>query len=66
MQPPPTSVSGGGYAGDIMNTSAHTNVTPSRKDSRSAIDSKRKQTLLSLLEALSELQRDEDATLSGE
>ena len=40
-------------------------ITPTRKDQRQGMDSKRRQTLLSLLDALTELQRDEESTLAG-
>lgn len=40
-------------------------VTPTRKERKPIIDTKRKQTLLNLLDILTELQKDSDVSTSG-
>ncbi|THH11432.1 hypothetical protein EW145_g659 [Phellinidium pouzarii] len=67
----PHVASGGGYAGDLTNATTmnggRRSVTPTRKsEQRPAINTQRKQTLLSLLDILAELQKDGDSPLSGE
>ncbi|KAH8113819.1 WD40 repeat-like protein [Phellopilus nigrolimitatus] len=70
LQPPPAMPSGAGaYAGDLTNaTTMNTRlgpraVTPTRKEHKPAIDTKRKQTLLNLLDILAELQKEGDSPL---
>lgn len=73
VQPPPNNVNGstGAYPNDLTNATTMNggpeSVAPARKE-RPVIDTKRKQTLLSLLEALTELQKDtsDNSTLAGE
>lgn len=58
----------GAYPNDITNATTMNggpgSITPTRKE-RPVIDTKRKQTLLSLLEALTELQKDSASNLSS-
>lgn len=63
VQPPPSNANAqaGSYPNDLTNATTMNggpgSITPTRKE-RPMIDTKRKQTLLSLLEALTELQKD--------
>ena len=72
MQPPASSLGAGAYASDLTNARTMGRVsgteTPTRKEPKPkpTIDTKRKQTLLSLLDILAELQKEGDSPLTGE
>ena len=65
----PQSSGTGTYPSDLTNAATMNggpgSVTPTRKEPKPIIDTKRKQTLLNLLDILAELQKDADGSTSG-